>query len=97
MNYTKKVAEFVSQTRFESIPPNVLEETKRALLDCIGVTLAGSKEESAKICAKLAKEESSLQESTVIGQGFKSSTLMAAFSNGTAGHALDFDHGLWPD
>jgi len=92
MNYTKKVAEFVSQTRFESIPPAVLEETKRALLDCIGVMLAGSKEESAKICAKLAMEENSSQESTVIGQGFKSSALMAAFSNGTAGHALDFDH-----
>jgi len=94
MNYTKKVAEFVSQTRFESIPPSALEETKRALLDCIGVMLAGSKEESARICAKLAKEESSSQGSTVIGQGFKSSTLMAAFSNGTAGHALDFDHGF---
>ena len=94
MNYTKKVAEFVSQTPFESIPPGALEETKRALLDCIGVMLAGSKEESARICAKLAKEESSSQGSTVIGQGFKSSTLMAAFSNGTAGHALDFDHGF---
>ncbi len=94
MNYTKKVAEFVSHTRFESIPTAALEETKRALLDCIGVMLAGSQEESAKICAKLAKEESSSQGSTVIGQGFKSSTLMAAFSNGTAGHALDFDHGF---
>ena len=92
MNYTKKVAEFVSQTRLESIPPAALEEAKRALLDCVGVMLAGSEEESARICAKLAKEDSSNQESTVIGQGFKSSTLMAAFSNGTAGHALDFDH-----
>ena len=94
MNYTKNVAEFVSQTSFESIPTAALEETKRALLDCVGVMLAGSKEESAKICAKLAKEESSSQVSTVIGQGFKSSALMAAFSNGTAGHALDFDHGF---
>lgn len=92
MDYTKKVAEFVSQTPFESIPPAALDEAKRGLLDCVGVMLAGSKEESARICAKLAKEESSSQESTVIGQGFKSSTLMAAFSNGTAGHALDFDH-----
>ncbi len=92
MNYTQKVADFVSLTTFESIPRAALGEAKRAILDCVGVMLAGSKEESARICARLAKEESSNQDSTVIGQGFKSSPVMAAFSNGTAGHALDFDH-----
>ncbi len=92
MNYTQNVADFVSLTSFESIPPAALREAKRAILDCVGVMLAGSKEESARICARLTKEESSNQDSTVIGQGFKSSPVMAAFSNGTAGHALDFDH-----
>jgi 2-methylcitrate dehydratase PrpD len=92
MDYTKKVAEFVVQTNFGSIPPGALEVAKTALLDSVGVILAGSKEESAKICANLAYEEGAKQEATVIGQGFKSSTLMAAFSNGTAAHALDFDH-----
>ena len=92
MNYTQKVADFVSLTTFDSIPHAALGEAKRAILDCVGVMLAGSKEECAKICARLAKEESSNQDSTVIGQGFKSSPVMAAFSNGTAGHALDFDH-----
>ncbi|MCZ6451341.1 MAG: MmgE/PrpD family protein [Deltaproteobacteria bacterium] len=92
MDYTRKIADFVAQTRFDSIPPGALEVAKTALLDSVGVILAGSKEESARICAKLADEERSSQEATVIGQGFKSSTLMAAFSNGTAGHALDYDH-----
>ena len=92
MDYTKKVAEFVAQTSFDSIPPGALMVAKTALLDCVGVMLAGSKEESARICAKLAEEEGSSREATVIGQGFKSSTLMTALSNGTAAHALDYDH-----
>jgi 2-methylcitrate dehydratase PrpD len=92
MDYTRKVAEFVVQASFGSIPPGALEAAKTALLDSVGVILAGCKEESARICAKLAYEEGARQEATVIGQGFKSSTLMAAFSNGTAGHALDYDH-----
>ncbi len=92
MDYTKKAAEFVAQTSFDSIPPGALMVAKTALLDCVGVMLAGSKEESAIICAKLAEEEGSNREATVIGQGFKSSTLMTALSNGTAAHALDYDH-----
>ena len=95
MDYTRKIADFVEQTRFDSIPPDALEVAKTALLDSVGVILAGSKEESARICAKLADEERSPQEATVIGQGFKASTLMAAFSNGTAGHALDYDHSFF--
>lgn len=74
------------------IPRAALEVAKTAFLDSIGVTLAGSKEASARICASLAREESAKSESTVIGQGFKSSALMAAFANGTASHALDYDH-----
>ena len=92
MDYTKKVAEFVAQTSLDHIPEKALRVAKEAILDCVGVSLAGSREESARICAKLAREENSNGEATVMGQGFKSSTLMAAFTNGTAAHALDFDH-----
>ena len=38
------------------------------------------------------REEGAKEESSVIGQGFKSSALQAAFANGTAAHAMDFDH-----
>ena len=60
--------------------------------DCLGVALAGSKEEDAKICAEIARQEGAKEEATVIGQGFRSSALQAAFANGTAAHAMDFDH-----
>ncbi|HEY7713944.1 MAG TPA: MmgE/PrpD family protein [Candidatus Binatia bacterium] len=92
MDVTAKLAEFVTRLNYENIPPKALETTKVAVRDCLGVALAGSREEDAKICAEIARQEKAKEETTVIGQGFKTSALQAAFANGTAAHALDFDH-----
>jgi 2-methylcitrate dehydratase PrpD len=92
MDATAKIARFVAETEFEKIPSEAVKMAKTAVLDCLGVTLAGSKESSARICAEIARQEHAKEESSVIGQGFKSSAMHAAFANGTAAHALDFDH-----
>ncbi|MET0501470.1 MAG: MmgE/PrpD family protein, partial [Candidatus Binatia bacterium] len=92
MNVTAKIAEFVVNAKYETIPPKAIETGKLAVRDCLGVALAGSKEEDAKICAEIARQEGAKEEASVIGQGFKSSALQAAFANGTAAHAMDFDH-----
>ena len=92
MDVTATIAQFVVGTKYEAIPPKALGTAKAAVLDCLGVALAGSRDECAKICAQIARQEDTKQETTVFGQGFKSSALQAAFANGTAAHALDFDH-----
>ena len=92
MDVTAKIAWFVAETQFEKIPSKAIETAKIAVRDCLGVALAGSKEEDAKICAEIARQENAKEEATVIGQRFRSSALQAAFANGTAAHAMDFDH-----
>lgn len=92
MDATARIARFVVETEFQKIPSEAIKMAKTALLDCLGVALAGSKESSARICAEIARQEHAKEESSVIGQGFKSSAMQAAFANGTAAHALDFDH-----
>jgi len=92
MHATAKIARFVVETEFKKIPSEAVTMAKTAMLDCLGVALAGSKESSASICAEIARQEQAKEESSVIGQGFKSSAMHAAFANGTAAHALDFDH-----
>lgn len=92
MNVTARIARFVVETKYERIPSSASLTAKKAILDCLGVALAGSKEASAKICAQIARQEGAREETTVIGQGFKSSALQASFANGTAAHALDYDH-----
>jgi 2-methylcitrate dehydratase PrpD len=92
MDVTAKIAGFVTELKYTSIPAAAVQTAKIAVRDCLGVALAGSKEEDAKICATIARQETAREEATVIGQGFKTSALQAAFANGTAAHALDFDH-----
>src|SRR5262245_43090260 len=92
MDYTKKVSEFVAQTTYGDLPAKAIELAKRAILDSVAVTLAGSVESASKICAEIAREESTRNESSVFGQGFRTSATQAAFVNGTAGHALDYDY-----
>ena len=92
MDVTARIARFVSELKYQSIPPAAVQTAKTAVRDCLGVALAGSQEEDAKICAQIAHQENAKEETTVIGQGFKTSPLNAALANGTAAHALDFDH-----
>ena len=92
MDVTAKIAQFVVNAKYEKLPPQAIATAKVAVRDCLGVALAGSKEEDAKICAEIARQEHAKEETTVIGQGFKSSALNAGLANGTAAHAMDFDH-----
>ena len=92
MDVTAKIAQFVVNAKYENVPPKAVETAKIAVRDCLGVALAGSREEDAKICAEIARHENAKEETSVIGQGFKTSALNAALANGTAAHALDFDH-----
>jgi 2-methylcitrate dehydratase PrpD len=94
-NYTQRVARFVAQTAIDTIPNEVIAAAKTAVLDCLGVALAGSQEECARICAEQTRMEQARGEASVWGQGFKSSASLAALANGTATHALDFDHGVY--
>jgi 2-methylcitrate dehydratase PrpD len=92
MDVSARIANFVTTLNYASIPPQALATAKVAVRDCLGVALAGSREEDARICAQIARAENAKEETTVIGQGFKTSALNAALANGTAAHAMDFDH-----
>jgi 2-methylcitrate dehydratase PrpD len=95
MELSEKIARYVAELEYERLPVEALAVAKTAFIDCIGVTLAGSREKSATICGQIARQESAVGESSIFGQGFKSSATQAAFVNGTAAHALDFDHSLY--
>jgi 2-methylcitrate dehydratase PrpD len=86
------LSSFVANMRYDSIPPKALETARVAILDCLGVAIAGSREESGLITSRLVREEAAKEESVIYGQKFKSSAVQAAFANGTAAHAHDFDH-----
>jgi 2-methylcitrate dehydratase PrpD len=91
MAATSHLAEFVAKSRWEECPPAAVEAARRAILDCLGVMLAGSREPAARIVQKVAEAEGGAPLCTVVGAGRRTGAVWAALCNGTAAHALDFD------
>jgi hypothetical protein len=87
-----KLSRFVDGVRYDAIPPKALDTAKTAIMDCLGVAVAGGTEESARIAGKLAREDGGKETTTLFGQRFKLPTAQAALVNGVAAHAHDFDH-----
>ena len=67
------------------------DHVKRALLDLLGVTLRGSQELPGRLSLAYARTQSAHGASALLGGGIRLQPTWAAFVNGTAGHALDFD------
>ena len=95
---TETVAKFIVNTNYEHIEPEVIDRAKHAVLDFLGVTLAGSLETAGKVIAEYAREANSKAEAAIIGKGFKAYAPIAALSNGTMAHSLDYDDTChsWP-
>ena len=90
---TAYVAEFITRTRAKDIPAEVMHLGKRSILDGIGLALAGSVAESGHIVRKHLHSLgcSPVKGCTVIGSSMKMPARFAAFANGVAIHADDYD------
>jgi 2-methylcitrate dehydratase PrpD len=91
MEQTRTVAEFVAGADLRNVPDRARAAARDAILDAVGVALGGSPESAGNIAAALAREEEARAVSAVFGQGFRTSAMLAAWANGVATHALDFD------
>jgi 2-methylcitrate dehydratase PrpD len=91
VSLTRTLAELVVTTRFEDLPTPAVLQAKRALLDTLGVGLAGSREPAARIVAEMVRDLGGRQEATAAGFGLRCTAPDAALINGTAAHALDYD------
>jgi 2-methylcitrate dehydratase PrpD len=93
------LAAFATETQFEDLPPHVVEESKRILLDSIGCALGGLSHPKGTIGVEVARLMGAGvpgAQATILGTGFKVSTVGAAFANGELMNALDFDAVLPP-
>ena len=91
MEETRKIADFIVKTDLNGIPPEAWVAGKRAILDCLGVALAGSRDPMARIMTDFIKDQGGRSQASVWGKKFKTSASLAALANGTFSHALDYD------
>jgi 2-methylcitrate dehydratase PrpD len=89
---TGAVVDFIVGTRWSEIPADVVDLSKRCMIDGLGVMLAGSTTPASNILRDYASATDGLAEATVLGPTpSRGSAASAALVNGTSGHAHDFD------
>jgi len=89
---TESVAQFVVNTKYSDISPEALELGKKSILDGLGLALSGSRAETAGLIQEYVRSFGFQPAgATVLGSGTKLPARFAAFANGVAIHADDFD------
>ena len=91
MEITRKIGEYVARVGAEDFSPRAVYTAKAGIIDCLGCMLAGLKEPLVDILCQFIGTPGGALGATVVGRGFRTSAAEAAFLNGAAGHALDYD------
>lgn len=90
-SFSREMAKFALEMRYEDLPPEVIHETKRIILDSMACGLAGHFCDRGKISVRFSERLGGKRESSIIGTSLKVSCPSAAFANGELINAIDFD------
>jgi len=90
VEFGQTLVEFVKGITLDNVPKRDIDVAKLAILDQIGVALAGVGEDPGVKVQHLVNR-CTADEATVLGTPRKTTTWLAALVNGTLGHTLDFD------
>ncbi len=92
-DYLEQLAACVHDTKLNRLPASTVTASKLVLLDTIGAMVAGSALPENVRLARMAAKRSPHGLCTLAGHGLKSDSLLATFTNATAGVALEMDEG----
>jgi 2-methylcitrate dehydratase len=87
------LSDYTTALTFTDLPPEVVHQAKRLLVDTLGCAIGGYGSEPSKIARALADTVSSRQPATVLGSGQQTSLDLATFANGVMIRYLDFNDG----
>jgi 2-methylcitrate dehydratase PrpD len=73
------------------LPVSARTAARDAVIDTLGVTLAGSREDAARIAVNLVRPYAGPVGARLVGTALRAAPTEAALVNGTSAHALDFD------
>jgi 2-methylcitrate dehydratase PrpD len=89
---TREAADFAVALTFNALPDDAVHLAKRCLLDGLAVMLAGTAQECIDVAERYIRNTGGNPHSRVIGNAsLRVPAHLAAFWNGLAGHAMDWD------
>jgi len=93
VNFTEYAIKFILEIDWCDLPAEVQHQSKRCLMDTMGALLAGSKTPVGAIMSRVATEQFSGNQATILVDGKQASASGAALANGFSCNALDIDDG----
>ena len=82
---------YAASTKYDDLPLDVVNITKRFILDTLATTIAGSTASGCRTIADQVKDWGGREESAILIYGGKAPAPEAAMVNSMMAHALDFD------
>lgn len=92
---SRQLAEFAVGLKYQDLPPEVIRQVKRFLIDTLGCAFGGYKAKDPRIVHRLVEELGGTRECTVIGSGLKTNAPNAALLNALMVRALDYNDIYW--
>jgi 2-methylcitrate dehydratase PrpD len=87
----QEVSRFAAGVRGGDVGPEILQDARRRVTDIIGIALAASAMEPARIVGGVIEGWGGEEQASIIGRSEMYPTASAALMNGTLAHSLDFD------
>jgi 2-methylcitrate dehydratase len=86
---TSLLADYVCRLRFADLPPDVVHQVKRSLIDAIGCGVGAFHAEPAIIARRLARRVASTPDARILGTASTTAPDLAAFANSVMVRYLD--------
>jgi 2-methylcitrate dehydratase PrpD len=87
----REISRFAAGVRDGDVEPDVLRDARRRVTDIIGIALAASGMEPARVVGEVVESWGGEEQASAIGRSSRYPATGAALLNGTLAHALDFD------
>ena len=89
MTLTQDLGHFAAGVFFEKLPPGAADVARTGFIDCIATMIAGAGDPAPQLLRKALRQPGG--DATLYFSGERCPAPEAAWINGTAGHALDYD------
>ena len=87
----ERLAAYAAGLRYRDLPPDVVHECKRRLVDTLGCAIGGFDSQPAAIARALARRAHGRPAARILGTQESTSPELAAFANGVAMRYLDYN------
>lgn len=85
------LSDFTASLAYEQLPPEVVHQAKRLLVDTVGCAIGGYSSFPALVAREIANEVTSRTPATILGSTRQTSLDLATFANGVTIRYLDFN------